>query len=71
MKKNGVEHWHELYLDSNLANASSERSLDLNDQTAALQSTSQLKSLAPNWNGGKKNHISTKRLRWNKCEDLV
>lgn len=72
MKKNGVEHWHELYLDSNLANASSERSLDLNDQTAALQSTSQLKSLLPNWNGEKKkNHISTKRLRWNKCDELV
>lgn len=70
MKKNGVEHWHELYLDSNLANASSERSLDLNDQMAALQSTSQLKSLALNWNGGG-DHISTKCLRWNKCEDLV
>lgn len=54
MKKNGAEHWHALYLDSNLANASSERSLDLNDQAAAPQSTSQLKSLLPNRNGEKK-----------------
>lgn len=44
MKKNGAERWRELYLHSDLANASSERSLDLNDQEAALQSTSQLKS---------------------------
>lgn len=59
MKKNGAEHWHELYLDSNLANASSERSLDLNDQTAALQSTSQLKSLLLKleWGEKKKSYI--------------
>lgn len=72
MKKNGAEHWHELYLDSNLANASSERSLDLNDQAAALQSTNQLKSLLPVWNGEKKKIIYLQNVcDANKCEELV
>lgn len=69
MKKNGAEHWHELYLKSDLVMLSSEHSLDLNDQTLVLYSTNQYET-GFCWRGAGKKRLHTVLL-WNKKEKLV